>query len=562
MDKLVAHRFWICGGVALPLILFSWWWGTSGLAKEADAKIAEIEGAKGNIPKGDNHPNIKWVNRLDLVNQKRAGHYEKHSVRLRKLQQSIMDWPDAVAPAMRYKENGEWKRVKFGQPGTDENARSTYRTVYYFDTMREVYEIVDPVHVDTTDPARSVGVNLETGEITGKVVFDYANLPKVPPTEWQSRPPTWQEMWEAQLDAWLLKALLDAVNRVNEKTGTKNLSDARIREIVEVTLRGGSRSTVDETVTGATGESDDDEGETTTGIGRPIVERDQPGDLQGGLSGPQALSFNFLDVEFGPQQPRLSASTDGTEPPPDSNEDGDEGYAGASDGQPVSPWVDNDPKMPFRTRGFAIKLLMKRKDVPLLVQELTDANASRFPMEIVRIHEVDRETDFTGIEVRRQYAQALQAAGGNGGELLPGNLLQPGVDASERNPAEGAAQPLFQSALEDPGLGYVVIAGLMTIYREPPEKQEDDGQAAGTDTGKKTASPKSKKTNTPSTKQPQTKMPDGKKEAGQLKPPNPKSSTPMKTSSPGKTKKPAANGGASQGTTKAPKTTKAKPNSG
>ena len=140
MDTLMTHRFWFCFGVAVVLIPVGWWMGSSSLAKEITKNKGEIEAAENGIPKGSDHPNKDWIAGVAKVVEKRKEYHAEHAAELWNTQRSVMTWPDLVAPAM--------KGAKFFGPGTDENARTTYNTVYYLDTVERLYRIVDPIGVD------------------------------------------------------------------------------------------------------------------------------------------------------------------------------------------------------------------------------------------------------------------------------------------------------------------------------------------------------------------------------------------------------------------------------
>jgi hypothetical protein len=540
LQPLLTHRFWLCFGVAVVLIPVGWWMGSSSLAREITKNKGEIEAAENGIPKGADHPNKDWIAGLAKVVEKRKEYHDRHAAELWDMQRSVMKkmWPPSVEPAMR--------EAKYFGPGTDENARDRYRTVYYHDTIDELYKIVDPIGVNGQT---WMGYDPETRKVTGKVVFNYETLPKVPVDLWSVRNPEWREMWDAQLDAWLLKALLESIKRVNDRRGTKNVYDASIRQIVTLMLRGGSPKTEAAATTSSDGSSPAADmmanaskaqfeyssaagGRTT--IGGQMVNGGQMVD-GGGLAGEGSpLPTGFVDDVFGKEVPREGTAKDGASPggqegPAGGNpanmmdmmrRGGGGGVSGAKSN--MSPYVDNDPEMPFKTRGFVLQVLMNRKDLPLLVQELTDANESKFPVEILMIQEVDRDVDHTGLAVRSRVGGSgepgagidgaddrIGGAGGArnfppqmapriGGGISPlGGSVRP-LGGSVRplgggvRPLGGGVRPLgggagpmeegagpdapqaatngpWAGALKDPGLGYVVIAGLMTIYQPPKE---------------------------------------------------------------------------------------------
>lgn len=579
LQPLITHRFWVCFGLSVVLIPVGWWMGSSSLAKEITKNRDAIEAAANGVPKGADHPNQGWIEGVKKVVDKRKTYHARHAVGLWDMQESVRRWPDSVEPAM--------KGAKYFGPGNNEDARSTYRTAYYDDTIARLYKIVDPIGVNSRSK-EVLGLDPESGKLTdGKVLFAYETLPKVEEGFWQTRNPSWTEMWYAQQDTWLLEALLKAVKRVNDRRGAKNIYDASIRQIVTLMLRGGSK-----TADGAGGATDSSYpgGKGQGGMTMPGTDGGGAGGI-GGLGGiggksPMAggaegaagagnvggpLPITFVDKDFGKEVPRAptSTNTEGSGSGAGSGAPGttggmtaagslmgDKGSGGPSLGGGVgsgtgavsgsaatstmSAYVDNDPEMPFKTRGFVLQVLMKRKDIPLLIQELTNAKESRFPVEILRIHEVDRDTDHTGLAILSGYGGGAAGAGGfepgGGAERGMGRVGTPGLGGigtpglggvggvgprmgqipgankgtapggrvgggvgfgggiglgggrgpvgggiglpvGPMGPMEGAGREgfgqqtsiSFESALRDPGLGYVVIDGLMTIYQPPKE---------------------------------------------------------------------------------------------
>ena len=579
------HYFWILFGVAILLVPIGWWMGTSSLAAKTESRIKEIDGAIAGIPKPQSNPqefpNQVWISKMGDRNDLRVGHHYKGAKSLYEMQKGIMKWPDAVAHVMQ--------DVPFFEDGKGvaaNRARSTYNDIYVQEA-KSVYELVRPIKQNPT-----------TGEYEGLVVFKFADrdeagggtngasgsggagvtapmgsggmtsggdgtaggvtatgtFPRVPDSTWAARPPTFREMWKAQLDLWLLASLLKSINRVNEKRGAKSIYDASIVEIASISLHGGDRKALLAARSGEKqgGGSDDGSGGPTAGPvgasagsgggastnvgsglmtgGRPSYGTGNDGKAGGAAGGTTATGDIALPnpVEiFGPTQPDTdgkksdskegsgnasgegSGSGDGSYTPdygpgsgPMASGTGGSAVGGATSGGAISPWVDNDPEMPFKTRGFMMKLLMKRSDVSLLIQELTDARVTRFPIEILWLNGVDKDIDHRGDKIRIRYGGGAGVAGapnygtgpmgmGDGGtSALPPSQPMAGGTGSSRfgtgpttntgpttvtgsgSNTAGNAVP-YQSALEDSSLGYIVIAGVMTIYQEPKKPEVD-----------------------------------------------------------------------------------------
>lgn len=462
MDNVKKYQFWYCFGATLLLIPVGWWLGTGKLAAEAKQQISVIDGARNGLP--SQVKNEKWKRGLEKVNTKRAETYRRHAKKLFENQFSYMVWPHGVAPAM--------KDAKFFGPGNDERARRTYKAVYDDDCTNRVYPLVDPVVVhEVPDPDDPTGMRKKYN-VSGKVEYFPGQFYRVPRERWRFRDPTWQEMWEAQTDNWLMAALLQSIDRVNRARGAKSIHDASIRKIVTLYLRGGSRTNgevtpatteggSEPTSTDAASEGFVTEGGTASGIPgldtsgeRGSMAGAGAGGIEGGavrpgMSGPAAMEGGaggeggsagqggqIANLVLGTPVPRETTSegegeeqrpgaTSEAVPSPDSARGfitGGEGGTG-QDTAKFSPWVDNDPEMPFKTRGFVLKVLMKRRDVPLLIKELTNAQKTKFPVEILWLSSSDSNLDLEGLEELQRYRSGgvMASQGGFSGGGFAGN---------------------------------------------------------------------------------------------------------------------------------------------
>lgn len=626
------HYFWILFAVAILLVPTGWWLGTSSLAAKTKARQAEIEAAMNGIPNPSGHPNDKWTAGMKVVNKKREKHHFVEAKKLFEMQRGTWKWPTAVAHVMA-------DQKFFAEPkGAIANrVRSTYADIYIQEAKR-VWEIVRPMKQDKETGKWNEGMVMfgfqeqnsavggggaegggpgnigglrNTGGLAAKGgggleggggLTASGVMPRVPDSAWTGRAPTFKEMWRAQLDLWLLEALLKSINRVNEFRGAKSIYDAPIVEIAHISLHGGDRKALEEARKGGTagGDSESEGGPSSAGAGGTmnsgnmssggLLGGNQQGEGGGATPGGGNIegmggagAFGDLPLPnpasiFGPPRPEGGEDAAG-----DQNSDsestgggkmmgpnsvGGEGGAGAQQGVEMSPWVDDDPEMPFKTRGFMLKLLMKRSDVTLLIQELTDARKTRYPIEILWINGVDKDIDHRGDKVVIRYGGNNNAGGafgeggvggiggvgpmGEGGGPMPGiggrfGGGQPpfggknsgGVAPGGEGAAGGTGALPFQSALQDSSLGYVVIAGLMTVYQEPkkPETDPNDNSNAGannaTNAGDKKSTTKAAggktqtKTNPgfiapkkkdPATKKPAKKNTTGKKSIGDSSP--------------------------------------------
>lgn len=430
MDKVIAHRFWILFGAALLMALAGWWMGTADLAGEIDKNITEIDTAQKGIPNPADHPNEKWQEALDKINQKWADEHRQAAEVLWNKQQSLMTWPGEVAASL--------KDVPYLDAGRNDRAKVLFRNAYYYGTdnsVTAVYNLVEPL-------------NPEDG--TGKIAFSDTVMPMVPMGEWGGDSlPSWKAMWYAQEDLWLTKALLKAVANVNNSS--KSITESPIREILVLQLLAGSRT--DPGSAPASG-GDSEYGDAMAGgmpggmpggmgpgtghggganifsfgggsggfPGMPGMGGESNG--PGGLGGGQSSSIDFNPAEeLGTPVPE--ATEDGAAPGPGGSADdmaampGENGPGGLGmpgTGQNARKWedqpryVDKDPSQPFKTRGFYLKVVMERRKLPEFVAELCRAE---FPIRIVRIHQEDQHKNFSDLSV---------GGGRDGGYGVPGSM--------------------------------------------------------------------------------------------------------------------------------------------
>lgn len=183
------------------------------------------------------------------------------------------------------------------------------------------------------------------------------------------------------------------------------------------------------------------------------------------------------------------------------------GAAGANFGGTTKliRYVDDDKDMPFKTRGFYLQVVMEIRHVPELIVELTN---SPYPVRVVRVQQADvmmDDVDTSGGGFSRspmgrsrlpggmgEAGQASTRGRGMGSSRGPlGNRASSGAgrgplgaakggDSFRTGPGSSAQdtgdfEAVAQSALSDPDLCTVAIAGLMTIYRPVEAKETTPG---------------------------------------------------------------------------------------
>ena len=140
-------------------------------------------------------------------------------------------------------------------------------------------------------------------------------------------------------------------------------------------------------------------------------------------------------------------------------------------------YVDDNPKMPLKTRGFYLKVVMDRNKLPELLVQLTNL---KYPVEIVRVHQASLNSSTPKKKVGTATTPGEPMANATSrpspfdppmsvtgvpmgiGAARPQNVIQ---KTSEQEKAEEA----YERAFNDPHLSEVVISGLMTIYTPADE---------------------------------------------------------------------------------------------
>jgi hypothetical protein len=250
------------------------------------------------------------------------------------------------------------------------------------------------------------------------VEFKQETLPSVDEKKWAEMPPSWEEMWNAQEDSWLVTELLQAIQRVNEPTS--NRADSYIKKIQTIELAGGNRAAL------------------TSGGGKQTGNKPAGplGNLGIGATSAEGSAGDFkLSDEFGTPTAKDAQAAPATTP-----------VVGAkpSATAPSSRYVDDGPK--FRTRAFKLTVDMDHRRLPHLLVELTNSN---WPVEIVRVNQV---------------ARSENANSGEDEEDEPNDKRE-----------------ISKSALTGPHMATVIVAGLFTLYNPPavPETPAGEQPAAG-----------------------------------------------------------------------------------
>jgi len=422
-------------------------------------------------------PNQIWVDNAQVIVDAEQKRLDRAQRSLWESQQKTMIWPDGVHQLMRdVPYEGEMSS----------RARELYRTGYYrqLDKMEKSLRKID----------------FQTGTGDGVLLLDRQSYTHIPSGTWASQPPVPKEMWEAQIDYWLVKAVFDAVETMNR--GAEKITESSIPQVLELTLRGGTRDYSPESAaSGAPGEYGGEYGA-------------MGGDSMGGdgLGGGQGTSFNTeirfdLSAELGPTSGAGAPGTLGGEGygAPTGGYGAGGGYGeegGGSEAAGPDRYVDDDEGYPFRTRAFVLGVLMKHDELPKFLSELS---GSDWPIQVIRVQMGAVNPDILA-DVGRTGAPGVPGSRGGYGAGAGRSRFGPGAgaygapqgametDGDEfgvtgrrrttvpgvgNNASMAAMQGLIQQTMSDPELAEVWIGGLITLFRPIEEEAEQPQEGYG-----------------------------------------------------------------------------------
>ena len=445
LQPILKQKFWILLGIGIVMTIVGWWMATGTMAATITSRTADIKAAEGKIPKGE-IPNSDWSTGLATVNTQQELAVKSASRILWERQRARMTWPDDVTEFA-------WKMGYRGET-IDIIGRENYRSSYNNDAIR-VWETVRPFN-----------------RVDGSGIVDFS-LAKFPRLRWQA-PPLSAAMWDAQEDLWLLEALLQTITEVNGGA-TSTRQDACIHVIEKLTLHGGQPAGQRTTPTAGGG----------TAGGGAMPEMPAGGNFGGG---------NFGGGGGGGNTATVSADFDVTEEFGSEGGSGGQG-AGSMMSMPTGPggpgtttaasvkrYIDDDPALPFKTRGFYMTLIMDHRKIPNLVAELSASERSAWPIEIVRVqyvrlHDDDTEAGGMGAGYNPGALGSEPPSGGQGsfGESpfgsTPSTTPSFSIDGSTAGAGAGATQSqaaiaAWTTAVQDPNMARVAICGIITLYKE------------------------------------------------------------------------------------------------
>ena len=465
LQPILTHKFWIVFGLALILPPVGWWGASGDLSQKIESRTGTLDTLK--VLPGGKNANQQWIDEVKKWNEVAKERNQFANLNLWTVQKHLMVWPDDIRATMA--------TCKFRQEHDDAAARSNVPSYYVDDyphEVRRVWRIVEPVS--------------DEGAKVGKLKLRLETIPQVPASRWKDLYPSWPEIWDAQEDLWLVASLFQVIRNLNE--GALSIGDSNIREISQIRLFGGTRKKPGTTAGPSSPKKSGPAvlGQVTGGFGDGSANR-----RSGGVpSADFPLTEEFSVVEMGGVSSKRRRGGLGMP------------KMGRQQKTPVkknqnSRYVDFDENLPYRVRGFYLKVVMDHRRLPDLLAELSEI---KYPIEVIRVHQSTTSGEKATSSGGRGSIDSGGGGGagsmdegggagiGGGGALTEGGL-DGGADAGGGAGGDIGAmsagsktggkisREVVTSALGDENLTTVVIAGLMTLYN--PVEIDEQALATG-----------------------------------------------------------------------------------
>ncbi len=503
MDKLqpiIKNRFWILAGLLLPMAMYGFFSANSKLKAATETREDKLKSVLSAIPGGTNDPNEKYSNGLSKINKAYEANVDQSIKGIWKNQQERMTWPPVVNNYVPPKFSDE-----FNYRGV-----VAYQEVYER-LMRDLQERVEPV----------MPLEKSTGGVSGFASGgqDMVDVPwkqkvilaaSIPQSSFGRMRATSEQVWNAQIDIWLLRLLFDAVARLNEDKDTA--TEAVLRRIDVLALFGGDGSPV------LTGGKSKGGGGESGGLMEGRMAEAMGGDFGGGgYGGGKAegkKSKNSVSISFNPAQ-EFGSDKDSSGGSGDSNSEASFGSRKGSSNPPLR-YIADTPEKPYLERGFYMSVIIMQDKIPDFLVELA---SSDWPIRVTRFH-VGKNPyfklesrggrggaggfnsdsyglggdDFGGFSTEgagmdsSKMDMSFGGIGGSGGK----NTGIPGVGGLGSNLPEFA-----DAAMQNSNLVQLDLCGVITMYKQPPAIVEalDKGESVTPESAGGTQEPTSSESN-------------------------------------------------------------------
>jgi hypothetical protein len=427
MDQLkvvLLYKFWILAGLAILLPPIGWWAATDNLKIEAEERQKKIDASEKSLASIKEVPNDKWIQGAKEIGKELTTNVAESQQHLYEHQKGVMKFPQIVQNAL------DKCHLKYRQEGTTSdfvNAREFF-VGCYFDDWKSVIEIVKPYKIRTGEGLVLLPLDLSNSGNDAPLITRHYEV-----EAWRGTLGfTAAQMYDVQEDLWFLQTLMQAIARVNE--GATEIGNARIKRVMQATLRGGDVSDLATRRAPKAGATTSTKPASKAGASMSLgMNRAGGGGGQSDWKPPK--KFDPDDV-FG---------DDG------SKDSGGEGRNKKDAGNAVElkRWAEATQK--YNKRGFVLKLVMDEREIPTLLTAFSD---SPFPIEIKHV-EHQAYTGRSGAE----FAQINNALN----ETAEG-AEQPTKEQQQQQHRilEGLRMAFNVNYLAD-----VTVAGTMTIYNEP-----------------------------------------------------------------------------------------------
>ncbi len=417
LQPLIKHKYWVIGGAALLLPFIGWWVSTVAAAKHIDERIQTLSAL--NVSSGSNTPNKDYIDHIEDVNKVLDGRQMKLSTRLYEEQERLHTWPGVLPKYMKDK--------KYREQADDQALRLYAR--FHLNEIDEMLKFVRQYNSSYSTDEKGRPIIQETGVLE----IDKQNIPHVERARWERTRPTSDEMWDTQEDVWLTWEVLKAVNDVN--ADATKISDAPIRQLLTLQLRGGSRA--EESAAPAQGSpmGDGDENSAPSSAPAGFTGGDSTVDGMGGGSGLPSLQVNPDSVLGSDALQTASTGGDSDSAPPPVVPGGGPigGGMGGMGGnsQPKRRYVDDSPDLPYKTRGFYLEVTMVHDKLPELQAALVSMD---WPTELLLVQQVSLHEDEiapvvdsdSSSTMRRGMPSRIGGGGGRNGGVFPQRTQMPG----------------------------------------------------------------------------------------------------------------------------------------
>ncbi len=468
MDKLepiIKNRFWILAGLLLPIAMYGFFSANSKLKAATQSREDTLKGVLNGIPGGTTDPNEKYSEGLAKINKDYTANVDHSTLSIWKNQQSRMTWPNEVKAYVPDEFLSE-----FPYAGS-----SAYKRVYER-SMRDLQARVQPVMPlvqgqDEADVPRNQKVILAAS---------------IPQSRFGKFRATSDQIWDAQIDIWLLSLMFDAVKRLNEDKDSA--TEAVLRRIDVLALVGGDGTPV---LSGGASKGSSyggsGGGDMDGGTGGLTLGENLGGGSGGGYGGGEKRTKKVgaaVNIAFNPAQEFGSDKDTGGDS--DDAEAGEKSYGSSkrASKKRLRYIADTDDK-PFLERGFYMSVIIMQDKIPDFLVELA---SSDWPIRVTRYH----------VGKNPYYSLTTGVRGGGGGEGFDFGIVGGGEDFGTFDTlgsgaeAEGGAAAAFggvgaktagipgvggldknlpefaDAAMQNSNLVQLDLCGVITMYKQPP----------------------------------------------------------------------------------------------